>query len=64
MTQYRDSCGLGPFIRIYRQARPGVSSVKLYAVFLSDKDCALLRKRAMDLYTMRLGWHTLMNIEL
>ena len=64
MAQYRNSCGLGPFIRVHRQVKPGISSVKLFMIFLSDKDCALLLKRAMDLYTMKLGWHTLMDIDL
>ena len=64
MNQYRDACGLGTFTRIHRQVKPGISSAKLFAMFLSDKDSVLLKKRALDLYTMKLGWHTLMGIEL
>ena len=55
MTQFRESCGLGPFIRVHRLAKPGISSIKLYAMFLSDRDPGAMQQKAMDLYTMQLG---------
>ena len=64
MKNYRESCGLGPFISAHRLAKPGISSIKLFALFLSDRDPALLQKRALDLYTMKLGWHNLMDIDI
>ena len=64
MAQYRESCGLGPFIRAHRLAKPGMSSIKLFALFLSDRDSGAMKQKAMDLYTMQLGWHTLMKIEM
>lgn len=64
MEQYRASCGLGSFIRVHRMIKPGLSSIKLFALFLNDRDSTVMYKRALDLYTMKLGWHSLMGIEL
>ena len=64
MTQTRETCGLGPFIRAHRLAKPGISSIKLFAMFLSDRDPEAMKQKAMDLYTMQLGWHNLMKIEM
>lgn len=62
MTQTRDACGLGPFITAYRSISPQMSSVKLFALFLNDNNPEKMKKKALDLYTMKLGWHNLMNI--
>ena len=64
MTQSRESFGLGPFLRAHRLAKPGNSSIKLYAMFLSDRDPGAMKQKAMDLYTMQLGWHNLIKIEM
>ena len=62
MARYRGSCGLGPFISSYRMYRPHLSSIKLYALFLSDSNLDVISDRTVDLFHMYLGWHTLMNI--
>ena len=62
MSTYRSSCGLGSFISCYRKFRPHLSSIKLYAMFLSDSNLDVVPDRTVDLYHMYLGWHTLMNI--
>jgi hypothetical protein len=33
-------------------------------MFLSDRDPGAMKQKAMDLYTMQLGWHNLMKIEM
>ena len=64
MAVYRDSCGLGSFIKAYRRAIPGISSLKLYAMYLNDCDPCSMKNKAMDLYSMKVGWHSLMKIDL
>lgn len=64
MIFYRDSCGLGPFIAAYRKIQPHISSVKLFALFLNDNVPEEMQKKSLDLYHMKLGWHSLMNITL
>ena len=64
MTQYRESCGLGPFIRAHRILKQSITSIKLYALYLNDRDVDTIKKKAMDLYVMKVGWHKLMKIDL
>ena len=64
MEQYRNGCTLGPFIRAYRSLKPQFSSVKIFALYLNDKDPENVKKKALTLYHMKVGWHKLMNIEL
>ena len=64
MNQYRDTCCLGSFIRVHRRVRPGISSIKLFALFLDDKDPKAIKKKAIDLYTMIVGWHSQMKIDI
>jgi hypothetical protein len=62
MSQYRDSSGLKPFIETYRRANPAISSLKLYALYLNDKHSQDMKRKAVDLYQMQLGWKSLMGI--
>lgn len=64
MTQYRNSCGLGPFIAAYRSTKTHLSSVKIYAMYLNDSFPDIINKKTLDLYHMYLGWHNLMKIEI
>lgn len=64
LNLYRDACGIGPFVAAHRLATPGISSIKLFSLYMSDKHLDSVRAKAMDLYNMKVGWHTLMNIEL
>ena len=62
MTQYRSSCGIGPFIVAYRTFNPHLSAVKLYALYMNDSRPDTMKKKSLDLYHMKFGWHKLMNI--
>ena len=64
MGPYRRSCELSSFIAVHRRLQPSVSSIKLFALFLSDKNPDILKRRALSLYNMILGWHKLMNISM
>ena len=64
LEQSRATCGLGAFIRAKRIINPHVSSLKIFALFLNDCDAELIKKRALDLFFMKLSWHKLMKIEL
>ena len=64
MGTYRRSCEIASFIEIYRRIQPTLSSIKLFAMFLDDRNPEVLKRRAVSLYTMLLGWHKLMNIEM
>ena len=64
MAQYRSMCSIGPYIEEQKRMNPRVSSIKLYAKFLSDKNHKLIQQRAHDLYVMKVGWHKLMKIEI
>lgn len=64
MSQYRESCGLGPFVTAYRRAYPQMSSVKIFALYLNDNSPENMKIKALDLYHMKLGWHNCMNISL
>ena len=62
MIYDRNSCGIGPFIIAYRFLRPQISPVKLYSLYLNDRNPDSLLKKVNTLYHMYLGWHYLMNI--
>ena len=64
MTYYRNSCGIGKFIRAFKLLKPQISSIKLYALLLSDRDPEKMNEKALDLYHMYVGWHSLMNINI
>lgn len=64
MTQYRLSCGLGQFISAYRRTNPQISSIKIFALYLNDRNPENMKKKAFDLYHMKLGWHSLMCINI
>ena len=64
MSLYRESCELGPFIKAHKLVSPGISSIKLYARYLNDRDPASMKRKALALYSMKVGWHSLMKIEL
>ena len=64
MTQYRESCNLGMFIKTYRRISPQMSSVKIYALYLNDTHPITLKEKAIDLYHMKIGWHIKMKIEM
>ena len=64
MEVYRSSCNVGSFIKAVRFTRPGTSSVKLYAMYLSDRNSEMFCKKYKDLLHMYLGWHNLMGIDI
>ena len=64
MDRYRDSCGIGSFVRAHRRSSPGISSIKLYSLYLNDTMMDSIQGRSIDLYTMKVGWHTLMKIDI
>ena len=64
MDVYRQTCGLGPFVTAYRRMNPQISALKIFALYLDDNQPQNLKSRALELYHMKLGWHTLMNITL
>jgi hypothetical protein len=64
MEPYRNSCDLGPFMRFYRTMKPQFSSVKIFALYLNDQNPDQVKKRSLALYSMKVGWHKLMKIDL
>ena len=64
MEPYRNGCILGPFIRMYKSLTPSLSAVKIFALYLSDKNPKVVKNRALTLYSMKLGWHALLEISL
>ena len=64
MEQYRNSSGIQSFILAHRRSTPHISSLKLFAIFLNDSNPDLIKKRAVSLYSMLLGWHSLMKIDM
>ena len=53
---YRDACTLGAFVKTLRRAMPNISSVKLYAHYLSDSHPEDIDEKAMCLYSMKTAW--------
>ena len=64
LSYYRNSCGVGPFVQFYCQIFPHISSCKIYALYLNDDQPDQMQRKAYDLYHMKIGWHSCMNIEL
>ena len=64
MDYYRNTSDLGAFVRAYRQMGLQISAVKIYSQYLSDKMSGDIKNKALTLYHMKLGWHSLMNIEM
>ena len=64
MERYRSSCGIGTFIQAYKHIRSYASPLKLYALYLSDSNPDDMNSKALNLYHMYLGWHSLMNIDI
>ena len=64
MSVYRDSCKIGQFVRFYKSMKPHYSSVKIYALYLDHRNSESVKDKALALYSMKLGWHKLMNIEM
>ena len=62
LNPYRDSCGIGPFVRAHQRSTPGISSLKLFSLYMNDNRPDSVRGKAMDLYNMKVGWHILMKI--
>ena len=51
-------------MRFYRSMGPTFSSVKIYALYLSENSVETMKKRALSLYSMKVAWHKLMNISM
>ena len=64
MSVYRDLCSIGPFVRAYQTMGPKYSSVRIYAMFMDDKDMKKVQKKALALYSMKIGWLKEMKIPL
>ena len=64
MARYRDTCEIGSFVSMYRMSQPQISSVRLYAMYLSDACVDNLKEKILALYHMKLGWHKLMKIDM
>ena len=64
LNPYRNACGIGPFITAHRISTPGISPLKLFSLYMNDNPPDSVRDKALDLYNMKVGWHTLMKIEL
>ena len=64
MAVYRDMCGIKDFLQESRRLNPRISSIKLFSLFVNDRNPSALVQRATDLYTMKLGWNRLMRIEI
>ena len=64
MDGYRALCSIGPFVKLYKSLGPKYSSVKIYAMYLDDRDIRKIQKKALSLYSMKIGWLKEMNIPL
>ena len=64
LLMYRQACGLGNFLKSYRTLNPQISSLKLYALFVNDSHITNLHSRALDLYSMKVAWHSLTGISM
>ena len=62
MEPYRTTCEIGPFVRLYKSMVPHYSSVKIYAMYLDDREFKAVQKKSLALYQMKVGWHKLMKI--
>ena len=64
MSYFRNSCEIGKFVRAFKLFKPQMSSLKLYALYLSDREPDKMNEKALNLYHMYLGWHSLMKIDI
>ena len=64
MASERSRCGINSFINDQRSINPSVSSVKLYALYLSDRDPKALPERSLSLYSMMLAWHKMLGMDI
>ena len=64
LEPFREMCEIGPFVKFYRSLSPKYSSVKIYALYLSEKSAEAMRKKALSLYSMKVAWHKLMDIKM
>ena len=64
MKVYRDLCSIGPFVSMYKNMGPKYSSVRIFAMFLDDRDPTQVQKKALALYSMKIGWLKEMKIPL
>ena len=64
LSQHRAACGLGAYISARRIISPNLSSLKIFAMFLSDQSCEQMQSKAVILYAMKVAWHNLMQIKL
>ena len=64
MDIYRDICSIGPIVRLYKSMGPKYSSVKIYAIIMDDADSGKIQKKALALYSMKIGWLKEMKIPL
>ena len=64
MDAYRGLCSIGPIVKLYKSLGPKYSSVKIYAMFLDDRSPETIQKKALSLYSMKVGWHKEMKIPL
>ena len=64
MEPYRKLCEIGPFVRLYKTMNRHYTSVKIYAMYLDDRDHKAVQRKSLALYSMKIGWHRLMNIPL
>ena len=62
LTAYRDSCTLGQFVKSIKRLRPGISSVKIYAQYLSDIHPEDIHEKAMCLFSMKTAWDQLIRL--
>ena len=62
MSQYRNSCGIGPFICAFRCTRLQISFLKLYTLFHNDNNPESMLQKTNDLLHMYLACHTQINI--
>ena len=64
MEIYRNNCSIGPFLKGFKSLNPQISPLKLYSLILCDERPDEIRAKAIGLYSMKLGWHSLMKIPL
>ena len=64
MEMYRNLCIIGPFVKMYKSLGPRYTSVKIYGMFLDDRDPRAIQRKALALYGMKIGWLKLMGIPL
>ena len=56
MDVYRSLCSIGPFVKLYKGMGSKYTSVRIYAMYMDDRDIGKIQKKALSLYSMKLGW--------